>query len=167
MSEYARLLFCHTCKSVDQLPDYSGPAEHDYYLKHRAGQHQFPDGTPHRGLLGRVENKPEYINAAIDEMENTVNAGEGAGLGQVYYDLRDNYQAEAMTCWKRHGRTENCDEYRSDRMRLWIDTKAERRAEGLSVSREDRPSIWLCDHCPVHSVVSQRKNKAKGLYDRQ
>lgn len=160
-----RLLFCHTCHSVDELPDYEGPAEYDHYLAHRVSQHQFESGQPHRGVLGRVKDDPEYIEAAIAEMENTVSPGSGEGLGRVMYDLRDNYQAEAMQCWKRHGRTQNCDEYRADSKRLWADTKAERRAEHLSLNKNERPNIWLCDHCPVHSLVQQRQRKAKGLYN--
>ena len=162
---FIRLLFCHTCRSVDQLPDYEGPAEYDYYLNYRVAQHQYAVGRPHRGLLGRVEDDPKFINAAIDELESTVNRGQGSGLGQHLYDLRDNFGAEAMQCWKRHSRTQDCDDYRTDPKRLWIDTKAERKAEGMSTNRNERPNIWLCDHCPVHSIVQQKQRKAAGLYN--
>lgn len=166
MSEFVRLLFCHTCRTVEEVPDYQGPAEYDYYLKHRTDPHQFESGKPHRGLLGRVENEPKYIEAAIAEMENTVAPGSGDGLGQQLYDLKDNYKIEAMGCWKAHSRTTDCADYRSDAKRLWFDNKADRKAEGLSVKRDDRPSIWLCDHCPVHSLVQQRQRKSAGLYDK-
>ena len=156
-----RLLFCHTCRSVDEVPDYQGPVEHDYYLQHKVSQHQFESGNPHRGVLGRVENTPESINAAIDEMETMVQPGTGVGMGQVMYDLRDNYREEAFRCWKSHNRTKDCGDYMSDRMRLWADTKADRKSEGLSTNREERPNIWLCEHCPVHSLVEQARNEAK------
>lgn len=162
---FVRLLFCHTCKSVDQLPDYSGPADHDYYLQHRVAQHRTPSGQPHRGVLSRCKDDAEVIRAAVEEMEHTVSPGGGVGLGQAMYDLRDNYNEQAMACWKKHNRTQNCDDYKSDKMRLWIDTKAERKDLGWSTNREDRPNIWLCDHCPYKSLVQQRKNKAEGLYD--
>lgn len=149
--------------SVDQIPDFSGPVEYDHLLKYRVDQHQFAEGYPHRGLLARCEDKKEVIRAAMDEMANTVEPGKGSGLGQQMYDLRDNYQVEAMQCWKRHSRTTDCADYRSDPKRLWIDTRAERKAEGLSVNRDERPNIWLCDHCPVHSLVQQKKNIAAGL----
>jgi hypothetical protein len=164
-NSYVRLLFCHTCRSVDSLPDYSGPAEYDHYLNYRTQQHQ-SEGHPHRGLMCRVQDDIDVINATIDELEETVKAalpGTGPGLGQVMYDLRDNFQAEAMQCWKRHGRTTDCDEYRSDAKRLWLDTKADRRAENMPTNKDDRPNVWLCDHCPMHSIVEQKKNKAKGL----
>jgi len=149
--------------SCDQVPDFSGPADYDYLLQFRVDQHQFVDGTPHRGLLARCEDKPTVIQAAMDQMAATVRPGQGTGLGQQLYDLRDNYQAEAMGCWKRHGRTSDCADYRSEPKRLWIDTRAERKAEGLSVKRDERPNIWLCDHCPVHSLVMQKKRIAAGL----
>jgi hypothetical protein len=165
MPEYVRLLFCHTCRSVDELPDYSGPVDHDYYLAHRVAQHQFSEGNPHNGILGRAENTPESIDAAISQMESMTAPGTGAGLGKVMYDLRDNYSAEAMQCWKRHNRTQNCDDYRTDKMRLWMDTRADRRAEGMTLDKNERPNIWLCDHCVVHSLVQQRQRKKAGLYE--
>ena len=163
--EFVRLLFCHTCQSVDEIPDFDGPAQYDHLLEFRTRQHAFADGRPHRGILGRAENKRSAISAAIDQMANMVVPGSGTGLGQQMYDLRDNYRAEAMQCWKAHNRTSDCDEYRSDPKRLWIDTRAERKAEGLTTNRDERPNVWLCDHCPVHSVVQQRQRKAAGLYD--
>ena len=164
---YVRLLICHECRSVDQIPDYSGPVEYDHYLEYRARQHE-TNGRRHKGILVKVEDSREIINATIDELEEAVRQhtpGAGEGFGQALYDLRDNFQAEAMLCWKRHNRRENCEDYRHDNKRLWIDTKAERKEEGLSVRRDDRPNVWLCDHCPVHSVVTQRQRKAAGQYD--
>lgn len=160
---FVRLLFCHDCRSVDQIPDFDGPAQYDHYLTHRVRQHQFPNGEPHRGIMGRCEDTKSAIQSAIDHMANMVQPGTGTGLGQPLYDLRDNYKAEAMQCWKRHNRTSDCDDYRHDKMRLWADTKAERRAEHLATNREERPNAWLCDFCVVHSLVQQKQRQAKGL----
>lgn len=161
---FVRLLFCHDCLSVDQIPDFDGPPQYDYYLEYRVQQHQ-TNGHPHRGVLGRVEDKPSTIQAAVDQMAAMVSPGEGVGLGQPLYDLRDNYKAESMQCWKRHARTSDCGDYRADKMRLWADTKADRKAEGMSVNREERPNAWLCDFCVVHSLVQQKQRQAKG-YDK-
>jgi hypothetical protein len=158
-----RLLWCHDCRTVDQIPDFDGPPEYDHYLEYRVQQHQFPNGEPHRGILGRCDDSEVAIQAALDQMAARISPGEGEGLGQVLYDLRDTYKTEAMQCWKRHGRTENCGDYRSDRMRLYADTKADRKAERLPTSRDERPNAWLCDFCVVHSLVQQRQRKAKGL----
>jgi hypothetical protein len=158
-----RLLFCHDDRSVDQIPDFDGPPEYDYYLEYRVQQHRFPNGEPHRGILGRCDNNETAIQAAIDQMASHVTAGEGAGLGQPMYDLRDNYKSEAMQCWKQHNRTADCGDYRSDAKRLYADTKADRRAEHMPVSPNERPNAWLCDFCVVHSLVQQKQRKAKGL----
>jgi hypothetical protein len=163
MTDYVRLLFCHDCQSVDQLPDYAGPVDHDYTLAHRVGQHQFPNGEPHRGIMGKAEDTPTSISAAIDQMASMVKPGAGTGLGQPMYDLRDNYKAESMACWKKHNRTSDCGDYRADKMRLWADTKADRKAEGLATNREERPNAWLCDFCVVHSLVQQKQAQAQGL----
>lgn len=162
-AEYVRLLFCHTCKSCDEVPDFTGPPQHDFYLEYRVRQHRFSDGRPHHGLLGRVENTRASISAAIDHMSDTVTPGAGSGLGQPLYDLRDNYKTEAMQCWKQHNRTSDCGDYRSDKMRLWADTKADRKAEGLATNRNERPNAWVCDFCVVHSLVQQKQRQAKGL----
>ena len=159
-----RLLWCHVCKSVDQIPDYDGPPEYDYYLEYRVQQHQFADGRPHRGILGRAKNTPSEISAAMDQMSEAVAPGGGSGLGEPLYDLRDNYKVEAMQCWKRHNRTSDCGDYRSEAKRLYADTKADRKSEGLSVNRNERPNAFLCDFCPVESIVQTARNKAKGLY---
>lgn len=161
---YVRLLFCNTCLEVEQVPDYDGPPEYDHYLNYRVQQHH-TDGRPHRGFLARCENKNEIIRAAIDEAAATRDPTAYPALGQQMYDLKQNYQAEAARCWKEHNRTLNCDEYRSDRKRLYADTRADRKAEGLSINKDDRPNAWLCDFCPYHSVVMQRQQAAKGEYN--
>lgn len=164
---FVRLLVCHDCRSVDKVPDYDGPPEYDHYLEYRVQQHR-TNGHPHKGILVKAEDKPDIINATVDEIEEAVRKqqpGAGEGLGEKLYDLRQDFGAEALKCWREHSRTRNCDDYRSDKKRLWLDTKAERKEEGMSLALRDRPNIWLCDHCPVHSLVEQRQRKAKGLYD--
>jgi hypothetical protein len=158
--------FCHTCRTVEEVPDYQGPHQYDHYLEHRRAPHQFESGSPHRGVLARVENKPEYIDAAIKEMENAVAPGSGSGLGAPLYELRETYKEGAFECWKRHNRTLDCGDYRSDKMRLFADTRVERKAEGMSTNKDDRANIWLCDHCPVHSHVVQLQRKQAGMYDK-
>jgi hypothetical protein len=163
MEDHVRLLFCHECKSCDEIPDYTGPPQNDYYLEHRVQQHQFADGRPHHGVLGRVKNSKSEISAAMDHMAEAVRPGAGSGLGEPLYDLRDNYKTEAMQCWKAHNRTRDCGDYRSDKMRLWADTKAARKAEHMPTNRAERPNAWVCDFCPVHSVVQQKQRQARGL----
>jgi hypothetical protein len=50
----------------------------------------------------------------------------------------------------------------SDKMKILADSRAERKDLGLDP--KTRASIKLCQFCPYHSVVMQRKRKAAGLY---
>lgn len=158
-----RLLFCHDCRSVDKVPDFDGPPEYDYYLDNRVQQHKFPNGDPHRGILGRCDDNETAIQAAIDQMAANVAPGEGVGLGDSLYSMRDNYKEDAMQCWKKHGRTSDCGDYRTDRMRLYADTRQARREEHMSLDKNERPNAWTCDFCVVHSLIEQKQRKAKGL----
>lgn len=86
-------------------------------------------------------------------------------MGSEYYDAKSNFLQDAMTCWKGFNRTTDpghCD-YRKDNKRLYPGTTADRKELGLDP--KDRPNTFLCDFCPVHSIVQQKKNKKDGLYN--
>lgn len=166
MTEHVRLLICHTCKTVQELPDYEGPAERDDTLNFRVSEHRFSDGSEHFGIMGRVEaahwNKPSHRDEIVAKIREAAGMpGTGSGMGESYYDVKSNFQMDALGCWQQHNRTHDCDEYQSDRKRLYPDTKAERKSEGLPA---ERPSTFLCDFCPVHSLVMQRKRHEQGYY---
>lgn len=163
-----RLLICNTCQSVEELPMYEGRPERDDTLNYRVSFHRYADGNEHFGGLATVaatvwsntEARGEIIRKLRTEM---FRPGEAEGLGTDFYDVKSTFGEDAFTCWQQHNRTENCQDYRSDKKRLLPDTKAERKEAGLSV--KDRPNTWLCDFCPVHSLVIQRKRKARGDYN--
>lgn len=163
MTDYTRLLFCHDCQTIDELPDTDRPPEYDDVLLARVAQHQYDDRHGHNLELGRIEtsqwDKPE-VKAKVARDAHP--AGESAGLGSAFYDLKNTFTDDAMTCWKAHNRTRDCPEWRSDAKKLLPDTGAERRAEGLDP--KTRPNTWLCDFCPVTSIYSQRRNETRGDY---
>jgi hypothetical protein len=170
--EKVRLLFCDKCKTVDELPAYDGPSDFDGLLQYRVSQHQFDSGLMHPLSLARVEKSVWQQSAMRNQIiqqfameQGYVAPGAGAGLGQTFYEVKANFQQDAMTCWKQHNRTTDCADYRTDAKFLLADTKEARRAEGLDTSLAARPKHWLCDYCPVHSIVMQKQNAAKGLYD--
>lgn len=165
-----RLLLCYVCDTIEPLPWFDGPIEHDETLQARLTKHRTPEGFPHVGNLATVSetswNTPERRERIVEELEAVRNGGE-AGLGTVFYDTRNTFEEDAMDCWRRlHGRTENCEDYKSDKMRLLPDTREERKDLGLSIKQKDRPGqgTHLCMFCPYHSVVMQRARKAQGLY---
>lgn len=166
-----RLLVCHTCKSMTPIPDYQGPADHDEMLQARVAEHQYPGSNPTRGHhmdLGKIseaswDNKSLRAQIVAEIQKQTVGSGQGEGLGELY-DVKNNFAEDAMRCWRfEHGRTSNCDDYMSSGKLILADSEAERRDLGLDPKA--RASISLCQFCPYHSVVMQRKRKARGLYN--
>jgi hypothetical protein len=164
-----RLLLCYVCNTIEPLPWFDGPNEYDETLKARLAKHRTPEGHPHVGNLATVSetswNTPERREKIVEELSAVRNGGE-AGLGTKFYDVRNTFEEDAMTCWRvKHGRTENCDDYKSDKMRLLPDTRGDRKELGMATRAVDRPGgTYLCMFCPYHSVVMQRARKKAGIY---
>jgi len=161
-----RLLICHDCESIEELPPYEGPTGNDDTLNYRVGQHRFPNGEEHIGVLATVPaanwEKPDQRHEIIRRITEAKKPGDSEGLGSPYYNVKATFQEDAMTCWKKHNRTQNCDEWRGDHKRLYPDTLSDRKEAGITTRR---PNTWLCDFCPVTSIYSQRRNEARGDYD--
>lgn len=163
-----RLLICQTCESIEELPDYDGSPDNDDTLNHRVSFHRFADGREHMGVLAKVpaeswenpQHRTEIVNKIAVESGKP---GTGVGLGETFYDVKANYNEDAFECWKRHGKTHNCSEFRADHKRLYPDTKAERKELGLSPKR--RPNTFLCDFCPMSAIVAQRQKSEKYGYN--
>ena len=145
-----RLLICYTDKSVTPLPwcgenpqcQHPGCLEP---LEYRLGEH-----TGHRVGLADVEEnqwedpyKREVITGQIAEYAQ--GTGQGSGLGEQFYEVRDTFADDAMRCWKKHNRTKDCGDWKTDKMRLYPDTRADRKELGLDP--KTRPSSSLCDFC--------------------
>lgn len=161
MSEKIRILVCHTDGAVFELPDYEGPADRDDTLAYRLAGHENHIGNLFRYERAQWENS-EYRKAILNEIAKQVKPGLGDGFGQSFYDVKSNFQMDAMQCWKEHNRTLNCDDYKTDPKRLYPDTKGDRKELGLDP--KDRPNTFLCDFCPVKSMVQERAFKKAGLY---
>lgn len=160
---YVRLLVCTTCKTIEKLPAYEGPPEHDVTLTISAERH----GETHRGKL---------INVSVLHWESpTMQAeiikqiwGGSTGLdvfGTNFYSTRDTFGEDALNCYQAHLRPkEGCPEFRSEKKRLLPGTDSERKELGLPKVREDNgPKVFLCDFCPVRSYYAHRFNTEKGI----
>lgn len=171
---HVRILVCHVCQSIEELPDYDGPSEHDQLLDYKVAPHAFPSGTPHKGFLVRVPTKSwdshEFKTAFTEQIEQMVGAGYGDGVPGLQYDLKSNFKEDAFRCWTtEHNRPDNpgdCD-YHGKSKALYADTKADRKDAGLDVSLSARPKHFLCDYCPVQSVIDQKKRAKAKMYDKQ
>jgi hypothetical protein len=162
-----RLLICHDCKTIEPLPWFDGPVQYDDTLNYRLASHRTGSGEPHHGTLGTVSESswedPQKQRQIMKEITKA-HAGGETGLGHALYNARSTFQEDALTCWRQHNRTTNCQDYKSDSKRLVPDTRGERRELGLSVKSSARPATSLCNFCPYHSVVMQRARKEQGFY---
>jgi hypothetical protein len=163
-----RLLICHTDQTVTPLP-WCGEDNNCKHpsclepLEYRLGDHQ-----GHRVSLGDIDEnlwdnpamRPSIIQQAV---EYSYGPGKAAGLGEAFYDVRSTFKEDAFTCWRQHNRTKSCGDYMSDRMRLYPDTKADRREAGLDPKQ--RPATTLCQFCPYHAIVVQRQRSEKHRYN--
>ncbi len=168
--EYLRLLYCLVCESIEELPPYDGDPEHDQLLEISIERrHLFPSGEPHKGHLFRVPVDEWTRQDVKHRMIEQIKGGGSKGIDEfdaTYYATSDTFREDALKCFAKHLRpTDGCPDYKTDKMRLLPNTKAERRDAGLPDPKNaPGPRNYLCNFCPVQSVVDQRLRAAKGLY---
>lgn len=171
-----RLLLCSVCKTIEVLDDYTGPPEQaerfDTVLnlvleKHKDGVERIP----HVGQMFRVKkaswDNPDAQDQIRRQMVAQLDPNAETGLGAEAYAIRDNFKEDAMECWGRHLRVPACPDYKSDDKLLTPNTQAERKEAGLAKFDKHDPATqrYLCEYCPVHSLVMQIQKKKAGLYD--
>jgi hypothetical protein len=162
-TEQIRLLICKDCKTIESLPDFEGPPEQDHLLNFLVAPHKWPDGNEHIGMLAKSD-KSDWDSPRIREeitRRLAVEVGGETGFSAEYYATRDTFREDALSCFAKHHRNPDCNDYHSDHKRLTPGTAAERREAGMGEyhSIVDR---YLCDFCPVHSIV-QKKSYDKAM----
>jgi hypothetical protein len=162
-----RLLFCMKCKTLEELPDYEGHPDDDYLLQILVEKHQ-STGIPHPGQLMRVPALLWMTPKFREEITKQIYAKGAPGLDALmpgYYDIKNTFAEDAMTCWKQHNRTLNCSDYGSEKKVLRPDTGAERKNLGLApADKNSGPKTYMCQFCPVHSHVVTKKRDKAGMY---
>lgn len=151
-----RLLFCKTCRTIDELPDYDGPNAYDDSLNYLVDKH----GSSHEGQMYRIPIgfwlQDEVKRKVIDQIK-----GGSTGLATVdsqFYDTSNTFREDALKCYELHLRPKGqCSEYMSDKKALRPDTDAERKDAGLSpYAKSGGPKTKLCQFCPVHQYNLRR-----------
>lgn len=168
-----KLIICSDCRTIEHIPGSDLPMEHDQPLQARLRNHLVPlaEGvsthaiaftTVNAKLWKENEEFRRYITRAITEAQKTGNVG----LGDEVYDLRSTFAEDAMKCWRiEHNRTQNCQDYMSDKKRLVPPTKADRRELGLETrSKQIYSTMSLCQFCPFHRIAEDRARRAQGYY---
>lgn len=166
MSAQVRLLACSVCKTIEELPDFEGRAEEDHLLARLIERHG-PEENRHIGQLFKVEQaqwEDQRVKAQIARQIADKLSGGETGLGSEYYDLKNTFAEDAMACFSVHLRNPDCNDYKSDSKRLTPGTAADRKEAGLPEYRTWKDH-YLCEHCPVHSLVQQAERAKAGLYE--
>lgn len=171
--EVLRLLICGHCNSVQEVPWCGTDKQCGHRacvepLEFRIAEHQFTDGRPHApATLADIEKKlwddPQVRKNFLSDIPTVTGwPGGGEGLGQTLYDVKSTFMEDAATCWAQHNRTTDCGDYKSKKKLLAPDTKSERRDLGLSAAH---PTTYLCDYCPVKSIVQTKAYSDKYRYN--
>lgn len=163
-----RLLICKVCNSIEELPDYVGPVEHDTLLEVAVEKHEFDSGERHLGHLMKVPLK----HWARDDVRRQIILqirGGSAGIDDFekgFYDTKSTFHEDAMACYKRHlspkGR---CPDWRHDSKKLVPKTAAERKEAGLAPPTKTPVHTYLCDFCPAKIFMVTKAREQAGQYD--
>jgi hypothetical protein len=163
-----RVLWCLVCDTLEELPLFDGDPEQDGHLAYLLQNHQFPSGEPHKGHLFRVPQlqweNTEIRRRIIEQFKGGGSKGI-AEFDETFYDVKDTFKEDAMTCFNKHLRPKGaCPDYKSEKMMLLPNTKAERKDAGLpDPKRAPGPKQYLCSFCPVDSFYAHKARTELGL----
>lgn len=182
-----RLLVCRECRTIEQLPLYTGPPAleaQDPLLDNVVRRHvqKHGDIKPDTAALLVASEDPCHCGektTVVDPMgriraNRTVRGPhtfwEGhrddvlkglqerwTGFHPEWYATKDTYQEDAMRCYNLHRRPQGAD---------CIDWHTDYRRLTPSNYHGDQ-HIYLCDFCPVSTAVTTAKARLAGLYNRQ
>jgi len=153
-----RLLICHSCRSVDELPAFHGRPEDDVLLEDLIARHVFPDGNEHMGKLAEIEEadwRDSYRrNAILEQIKAAVE--KSSGFPTEWYATKSTYQDDALKCYKKHGRPDQgCIDYCDSKKRIGNPTRSGWQAG---------PRVFLCHFCPVETWVRTQEQWQRGVY---
>jgi hypothetical protein len=168
-----RLLICAKCKTIEEVPAYEGPeggentVQYDHSLRFFIDQHierKCTNADDRR--VGHLPTKywviPKVKESIIQQLQT---GSQGLDVfGTQFYATKENFTSDAMTCWIAHKQTKDCGDYKSEKKLLTPDTAKERKEAGLDKAGNG-PKVYLCDYCPVKSVIQEKAYKKKGLYN--
>jgi hypothetical protein len=169
--EQVRLLLCLNCKTVEDLPDYTGHPDGDTLLQHLIDVNHTDrnSGTTHVGNLVRIPKKAWDVDSERKQILAKINEGANGGetgLGSSFYGLKETYKDDAMSCWKQHNRNPACGDYMSEKKVLGVsqDVKDAWSAAGQKRPKNFGAKEYLCRFCPVHSMAIQALREKTGQY---
>ena len=171
------LLICKQCKTIQEVPYYKGGKSLG------EGKYDQTDNPWLQGAIGDCERQghfgvltdcltiawmgnPKVKDSILAQIKEQILGGGSTGLdvfGTGFYDLKETYSTDAMSCWKVHNSPKGqCPDYKSDRKQLKAGTEKERKDAGLAASKI---KVYLCDFCPVKMHNQKRAYEERGLYN--
>jgi hypothetical protein len=164
-----RLLFCSRCKTLEELPDFTprhkmdvDPLLEELVRRHNVrdpmahgGEETLPLSLMHVDEKTWMENRPEIIKG-IKEKHPKV-----ADDADFVLDSVNTFKEDAMACYIRHRRPEQCVDYRDSSKRIGRPTAEGQRAM-KDLPKQNDP--YLCDFCPCQTAVTTAVNFKRGLY---
>lgn len=160
-----RLYICSDCKQIIPIESADStivpPYKYDYLL-HRIEEdhgwrgHNFAvisvnkdawddaDGSGRKTIVANIQAAAKNGGSMLSK---------DGFLGEDLYQVKDQFKEDALTCWKQHNRTLNCDDWKTPPKLVEPDTKALRKSEGLA---QYRSNIHICNWCPVTSMIEAK-----------
>jgi hypothetical protein len=167
-----RLIYCLVCNSIEELPPHDGPPETDTLLEITLERHEFPSGERHKGKMFLLPVKTWANQKQRKEIINQLKGGGSSGLDAMteegdFYSTKMQFAEDAMSCWKYHlYPKDNCPDYQTEPKRLLPKTAKERKDVGLEGPADaPGPKVYVCNFCPMHSVMTTKRRSMMGLYD--
>jgi hypothetical protein len=166
-----RLLFCAVCKTIEEVPEYTGSDPVDPLVSNLLEIHVRRDPMGHGGdnlvhspfRLGQVSDK-EWARDRDGCIKRAADMNKAAGFPAWFTEASNTYGEDAMKCYNRHHRPEGgCIDFWDDSKRIGRPTAEGRRQrkESAKMGEEDP---HLCQWCPVYSFVQTDVNYRAGLY---
>lgn len=162
-SEFIRLLRCSDCKTLEELPDFTGNTEDDLTLIYLDERHGGLTETPHTRALLRVERKHWEDKKIRAELHKRIWDGV-TGFVPEYYATKDTLKDDAVKCFIRHRRSVPCIDFQEPSKRIgnpaaglrkWL--SKETRNENVAKAG---PKLYLCNFCVIQTYVDAAKLKA-------
>lgn len=157
---------------MEVIPYYEGNPDYDVLLHNVDDKHGGHETDPvrihERALHTVVEalwDNPRVRRQLVKQMWDGTK-----GFTPEYYDVKDTYKDDAMSCYQLHKRpgrhTHLCSDYRNSDKRIGNPAYQDR----VKMSRELRdhdlrysgPKIYLCQFCPYESEVNAMKADKHG-----
>lgn len=157
-----RILRCDVCRTLEEIPDFDGPADYDVLLQVALDRHR-TGGQSHVGRLINVPKRAWEMPSLRKALIQQIRDGSSSGLANFqsdFYELHDTFREDALLCYDQHLRPEGaCADWHADNKRLIPNTKSERKEAGLDPKR--MPVIFLCSFCPVRMYYERKHNEEK------